>query len=246
MKRSSNSNNLTVCTIYRSEEKSSFTSPQRKKPRVMETSTPKNFKDQHRGDVKKLMISPIETSPIKTGSFEDHSCGSGDGVIPIRSPTQVSGGLGALNITPPKKVSDSQEEGDMATRVHMLTWAAVSRGIIMRSASLPNLTTSTSMISIFRPYPSRVKDESVMRLRSNSLGARPSINEDSIDHTQWSGNDFNLDCMTSGNEVRALENKISPLAIMGKNVNNLNVVGSIGWYWRRKYNRQWSYTWRGC
>ena len=224
MKRTSNSNNLTLCNIYRSQEDSSFTSPQRKKPRVMETSTPKNYKNQHRGDDKELMLSPIETSPIKTGSLEDHSCGSGDGVIRVRSPTQVSGGLEVLNITPPTKVSDSQEERDMASKVHMLTWAAVSRGIIVRSASLPNLIASTSMISIFRPYPSRVKDESVIRLRSNSLGARPSINADSIDYTQWSSNDFNLDYITNGNEVRALENGIKTLAIAGVNVNNPEVV----------------------
>ena len=207
---------LTLFTNYRSEGTDTLTSPTRKKPRRMETSTPKTTRNQHRGEANKGLIeSPVEPSPIGHKSSDKSSFDNeGDGLITVGSPTQVSGDMKLLIMTPPMVESESQEERQVAYQSHMLTWAAVTRGIIKKTNSLPNLVSSTSMNALFRPYSTRVNETSRARLRANSVGGAPSVSVDSIDFTQWSNNDFKHEKIVDyGKAVNELGERVNNLEI---------------------------------
>ena len=215
-KRACKTDYLTLFTNYRSEGTDTLTSPTRKKPRRMETSTPKTTRNQHRGEANKELIeSPVEPSPISHKSSDQSSENGGDGLIAVGSPTQVSGEIKLLIMTPPVVESESQEERQVAYQSHVLTWAAVTRGIIKKTNSLPNLVSSTSMNAIFRPYSTRVNETSGARLRVNSVGGVPSVSIDSIDFTQWSSNDFNHEKIVGyyGEVVNKLGEKVNKLEI---------------------------------
>ena len=176
--------------------------PSQKRARKMETSTPLSKMTSYR-DQSNDLGSPIE-SPSRAELSSDHTegCQSAD---PSKADgrTQMSGGMDVLELTPPKVVSESNEERNLDLKVLQVTWAAITGGVLKKTTSLPELVPNVSLNCLYNNYPTRVKPRfNHHRHRANSEGDMPSDVSESIDYTKWSNTDFSnkQDEHTAGEE----------------------------------------------
>ena len=140
--------------------------PKLKRKKVMNTSTPKSSQQFREQEHVPELGSPIG-SEINSSGPEDFSGRNG-------SPTGVSLELDRCVMTPPSIVTESQEERRVVHDVDRLISVAVQRNIIKRTASLPNLTLSVSLNTMFRPFPARMNtlDGSGVGNNNNSRRSR--------------------------------------------------------------------------